>query len=120
MATITAEQEKEIQRTLDSLAKGNIEINHAMRLLLREMDGHSVEGIAPMLPASVLEELKKLAWAMPHSDAQWDKYVDNALGTACFDPSVTKEQMDEMIVKSKQATRRAIEALRRYFEKNEI
>ena len=100
MATINPELKQDIQNILNRLERGNIEINHTLRLLLSEIDDHNVDGIAALLPPSVLEELKTLALAMPHSDAEWDKYIDIALCTMCFDPSVTKEQIDQMILKA--------------------
>jgi hypothetical protein len=92
MGTITPELKRDIQGFLNSLEKGTIEINHTMRLLLWRIDDQNVEGVAAVLPASVLEELKKLIPAMPHSDAEWEKYIDVALLTACFDHQLPKSR----------------------------
>lgn len=117
---LTPELEKRIRSILDWLRLDKIEINHTMRLLGWEIDQDNVNDVMEIVPPKVHEALKELVAAMPHSDAEWEQWIDLYATTLEFLPTTPPEQIVQWQQEAKRDTRRGIEALRSYFERHAV
>ena len=91
-------------------------LNHILRLLVWEIDEHSVAGIVTAVPEDVRTELRALSESMPRTEEQWHEWFDMFIETAEFDRSMTAERHAQVRHDTQRLTRRGVEALRRYFE----
>ena len=116
---LTPELEKRVRHILYGLQSGKIELNHAVRLLGAETESHTVEAVMGIVPPELYDATKKLAEAMPRTDAEWAKWQDLSLRCAEYDPKANLDLIEQQCRDSERQTRRAIGVLRDYFAAHE-
>jgi len=116
---LTPELEKRVRHILHGLQSGKIKLNHAVRLLGAEIESSTVAAVMGIVPPEVYDATKKLAEAMPRTNAEWDKWQDLSLRCAEYDPKASIDLIEQQCRDSERQTRRAIEVLRDFFSAHE-
>lgn len=112
---LTPEDRTRVLKILDYLRSNEIVLNHAVNLLLGEIEKDTAADVLSLLPPQVYDAIRDVTDGMPRTEEQWANWIDIGIRCAEYDPNIRPEELEKGFQDSERQTRRAIEALREYF-----